>query len=261
MSIVISIIALLATLSGVGGYYADNLVRDLVRSQLSGAERLEVRVEAIPNYKLISGEIDRLRLAGRGLYVRPDLRIARLDVETDGILIDLGSTPKLRRPLQAAINLELTETDLNRALNAPDILKSLQGLKAELPGGVGGSGQPEVLNFTEPHIALVGENQVIVQSVVRVEGKEKTLLVTFRSGLAVDRGTRLRLVNPVFTLDDVPVPPEIADVFLSGLNQVVDFEQLAKQGIDARILKLEVEPGQLNFVGFARIEKIPGAIR
>jgi hypothetical protein len=100
---------------------------------------------------------------------------------------------------------------------------------------------------------------VILQSVVRVEGRTETLLVTFRSGLAVDDGVRLRLVHPVFTLNEVPVPPEIADAFLSGLNRIVDLAQLADQGIIARILKFEVVPSEMRLAGFARIEKIPGA--
>lgn len=262
MPFLVSILALLASVLGVGGYFVDNAVRDLIRSQLSGAERLEVRIDAIPNFKLLSGEVDRLRFAGRGLAVRPDFRIARLDLETDAIIFDPGSlgspSPRLRQPLQAAINVQLAEADLNRALNTPDILKNLQGLRIELPGAVGGSGKPEVLSFTEPRITLIGNNEAILQSLVRIEGKSDTLLVSFRTGVAVDEGVRLRLVKPVFTLNDVPVPPEIADAFLGGLNQIVDLDLLAEQGIAARILRFEVLPGEMRLTGFARIQKIPG---
>lgn len=259
MGIVVGILGLIFSLGAVAGFYVDTLVRDLVRGQLSGADRLEVRVEAVPNYKLVSGEIDRLRLAGRGLAIRPEFRIARLDLETDAIAVDLGSTsgPRLRRPLQAAVHIELVEDDLNQALNAPDILKSLQGIRTELPGGVGGAGREEVLDFTEPRIFLK-DGEVILQSVVRVRGREETLLVAFRTDLVVDAGTRLRFIKPAFTLNDVPVPPEIADVFLAGLNDIVDLEQLAPQGITARVLNFKVEPGKLDVVVFARIERIPG---
>jgi hypothetical protein len=220
-----------------------------------------VRVEAVPNTKLLAGEVDRLRLAGRGLMLRPEFRVARLDLETDAIILDpgsLGGTPRLRKPLQAAVAVELTEPDLNHALNSPDILKSLQNLRVELPGAVGGSGRPEVLSFTEPRVVLAENNEIIVQSVVRIEGKAETLLVSFRSGLAVDEGVRLRLVNPVFTLNDVPVPPEIASVFLKGLNQVLDLAPLERQGITARILRFEVVPREMHIIAFARIEKVPG---
>ncbi|BAC90914.1 LmeA family phospholipid-binding protein [Gloeobacter violaceus] len=263
MEIVLSVLAFLTTLTGVAGFYVDGVVRDLIRSQLTTADRLEVRLEAIPNFKLAWGDVDRLRVAGRGLTAKSaDLRIARLDLETDGISVDLdslGKVPKLRRPLQAAVNVELSEADFNRALNSPDILKTLASIRVELPGSIGGSGQPEVATFTQPRITLVGNNQVILQSVVKIENRTETLLVSFRAGLAVDEGVRLRLVNPVFTLNEVPVPPELADVFLGGLNQIVDLDQLATQGIIARILKFEVVPGEMHLVGFARVEKIPGA--
>lgn len=261
MNFVVSVLMFLFALTGVAGFYVDRLVSDLIRSQLQGAERLEMRVEAIPNYKLAWGDIDRLRFAGRGLSVRPGLRIALLDLETDAISVDLtslGKVPRLRRPLQAAVHVELSEDDLNRALNTPEILKTLETIRVELPGAVGGSGQPEVATFTQPHITLLNANEVLLQAVVKVQGRTETLLVTFRSGLAVEDGLRLRLVKPTFTLNDVPVPPEIADVFLSSLNQIVDLEQLASQGIQARILKFAVTPGEMDLAGFARIDKIPG---
>lgn len=261
MDILVGILALFVAIAGGGGFAIDSVVRDLVRAQLVRADRLEVRVEAIPNYKLARGDIDRLRIAGRGLALKSPVRIARLDIETDAIALDLGSlgkTPRLRRPLAAAVNVELSEADLNAALNTPEILTTLQSIRAELPGSLGGSGQPEVLSLAAPRITLLANNEVILQSQVRVEGKSETLLVSFRSGLAVDDGVRLRLVKPTFTLNDVPVPPEIADIFLSGLNQIVDLDTLATQGIVARILKLEVVPGEMRLVAFARVDQIPG---
>lgn len=53
------------------------------------ADTLEVRVDNAPNYQILLGNVDRIRVAGRGVYVLEFLRIDEVDIETDPISIDL----------------------------------------------------------------------------------------------------------------------------------------------------------------------------
>jgi LmeA-like phospholipid-binding len=81
--------------------------------------------------------------------------------------------------------------------------------------------------------------------------------VRFRTGVKVDRGTTVRFVNPVFSLDGTPVPTELTTLFLGGVNQLVDLNQLEAQNITARVLRLSIKPGKLVLVGFAQVRKLP----
>ena len=57
--------------AGAPGIVIDRLITDALRGQLVRADRLEVRLDNTPNYQLLQGKIDRVRLAGRGIYLSP----------------------------------------------------------------------------------------------------------------------------------------------------------------------------------------------
>jgi LmeA-like phospholipid-binding len=252
-----SVIALLATLGNLGGYSLEQIAKDLLLKQVDHADRLEVRVVSRPNYQLVNGEVERVQLAARGV-VRQPFRVAVAELETDPVSLNFsGAKVGLKNPLQAAVHLELTEEDLNKTLNSPEVIKEFQNLRAEIPGVLGGSGQVQRITFSEPKISLQ-EGIVEVQAKLSTpEQSNQTVAVRFRTGVKVDRGTTVRFVNPVFSLDGTPVPTELTTLFLGGVNQLVDLNQLEAQNITARVLRLSIKPGKLVLVGFAQVRKLP----
>ncbi|WP_218081515.1 LmeA family phospholipid-binding protein [Anthocerotibacter panamensis] len=253
-------LALVFTLGTVGGVALDTVLRDLLLSQLQGAERLEVRVQSIPNYRIVQGDIDRVRIAGRGLVLRPGFRVALAELETDPIKLDLSNLKNFNTPLRAALHLQLTEADLNTALNTPEILKALQNVRAELPSFLGGVGQVETLNLTEPTLRVL-DGKLELSVLLAIVGKTQPgqeARITVRTGLTLESGTRLTFKDTRFLLDDVPVPPDLANILLGSINEIINLESLRDQGTTARILKLSLEPGQLELVGFAEIDRLPG---
>jgi LmeA-like phospholipid-binding len=149
-----SVVALLATLGNLGGYSLEQIAKDLLLKQVDHADRLEVRVVSRPNYQLVNGEVERVQLAARGV-VRQPFRVAVAEMETDPVSLNFsGAKVGLKKPLQAAVHLELTEEDLNKTLNSPEVIKEFQNLRAEIPGVLGGSGQVQRITFSEPKISL-----------------------------------------------------------------------------------------------------------
>ncbi len=253
----VSVIVLLATLGNLGGYSLEQIAKDLLLKQVDHADRLEVRVVSRPNYQLVNGEVERVQFAARGV-VRQPFRVAVAEMETDPVSLNFsGAKVGLKNPLQAAVHLELTEEDLNKTLNSPEAIKAFQNLRAEIPGVLGGSGQVQRITFSEPKISLQ-EGIVEVQAKLSTpEQSDQTVAVRFRTGVKVDRGTTVRFVNPVFSLDGTPVPTELTTLFLGGVNQLVDLNQLEAQNITARVLRLSIKPGKLVLVGFAQVRKLP----
>jgi hypothetical protein len=189
------------------------------------------------------------------------VRVALAEVETDPIKLDLSNLSHFNNPLKAAARIQLTEADLNNALNTPEILRSLQGIKAELPSFLGGAGQIETFNISQPQIKLVSD-EIEITGLLAIANKTKPgeeVRITVRTGLSMLQGTRLQFQNPRFYLDEAQVPPDLADIFIGSLNEVIDLGSLRKQGITARVLKLTITPQQLELVGFAQFEKLPGS--
>jgi hypothetical protein len=262
MELLAALLTSLLGLAGAPGVVIDNTAADLLRSQLVSAEKLEVRVDNTPNFQVLQGKVDRIRLAGRGLYILPFLRIDTLDLETDPISIDpdrvRSGELKLRQPLQAAVRVVLKSEDLNLALRSPTILQSFKGIKADLSSIASGT-KAEEFDLIDPEITFLDGNRLrlkaTVQPIIKNSGgvRSEPLVVAIETKLNVVGGTRLELTDPKAFFRGVDVPSQITKAFVSTLNRILDLRQLESSGITARVLKFEVSEGRLQLIGFARL--------
>lgn len=255
------LVAVLAALGGGAGYVAAQSARQLLLNQLDRAEVLEVRIQSQPNYRLLNGQADRLLIAGRGLYRSPFPRIEILELETDALGINpaffQGAPLQLEQPLQAAVRIVVKAEDVNAALNSPEILRQFQNLQADLPFA-GSRTEPSRFDLRQPRIDFLDPDRIQLSAVL-VEhngGQDQSIEVAFKAGIRVEGGQTLKLVDPEFLVASVRVPDEIAQAFLGGLNEVFDLKELEKLGIQLRVLRLRVGSGQLEVIGFVRVETL-----
>lgn len=252
MELLVSLLTGFLGLLGVPGIVIDRAATDLIRQQLHRADILEVRVESAPNYQILQGKVDRVRVAGRGIYPTEFLRIDAIDIETDPLSIDLGSNPvTLRRPLQASAKVVLQSADINRALRSPNILNAFKGLKIDLGGGV-----IDQFDLTEPEVTFIRDNLVKLNMKLRpADPKKPTLDIEAQAKINLIGGRRIQLEGVTINLQGVRFPDEILQTFTDNLNQLLDLQQLESRGIFARVLKLEITEARLQVVGFVKIER------
>ena len=259
MEIVAGLLALLAGLGGSANFAIDRLARDAVVDRLDSAEVLEVRIQAAPNVKLVGGRIDRILLAGRGLTLDPYPRLQLLEIETDPVHVGLNDGAlELLSPLQAALRFELTETDLNAALQSPAVLEQFQDIEAELPV-FGARDEPEIFSLETPAVELLGQNRLRLKArlVLQSDGDtEGALEIDFATRLQVEAEQRLLLLEPAMMLNGEPVPEEIADAFASGISRALDLSGLDNPAIAARILDVTVSEDSLSAVGFVQLQAL-----
>ncbi|MFS8856073.1 DUF2993 domain-containing protein [Synechococcus sp. H55.2] len=261
MELLAILVGLLAGLGGGAGYLADQTARQLLLDQLDRAEVLEVRIQSRPNYRLLKGQADRLLIAGRGLYRAPFPRLELLELETDPVAIDpsffQGAPLRLARPLQAAVRVVVREEDLNAALNLPEVLRQFQDIQADLPFG-GAGREARRFDLRQPRVEFLDPNRIQLSALLveRDGGTEQSVEVVFNAGIRVEEGRSLKLENPEFVIGSVRVPDEISAAFLGGLNRVFDLQELEEIGILLRVLSLEIEPDQLQVIGFVRVETL-----
>ncbi len=262
MEIIAGVLALLSGLGGAGGYWANQTARNLILEQLDRAEVLEVRLESTPNTQILAGQADRVLIAARGLYRQPFPRIDVFELETDPIFVDLGSLT-LNQPLQAAARIAIRAEDLNRALQTPEVLAQFQNIRADLPFAAR-SGEGSLFDLRDPEVAFLPAQRIRLSAVLvekSATGEDLDRLeIEFTSGIRVDSGQILQLVDPEFTLGSVPVPREISGAFLGGLTEVFDLRELDQQGITVRVLQLAIEPEQVQVIAFVRLDAFPEAL-
>ncbi len=241
--------SLLALVSPVG-LVIDRIALNAIRSQFAKVDQLQVRVDNAPSYQLLQGKVERVRIAGRGLVVK-QIRIAVLELETDPINLkprSLGQKLQLKLPFQAGVRLVLTQADINKALQSPEVTATLRQLSNRVGRATSKEGQS--YNFVNPRVELLADR---LRFQVELTQADVTLAITLESGLNVVAGRQIQLVQPIAWVNGEQVPSQIVTAIATNFSQELNlgnFETYAQ----ARILQLKVAPQKLEIAAFLRVE-------
>jgi len=255
------------------GLVIDSVAEGAIRSRFDKVEQLQVRVDNAPSYQVAQGKVDRVRLAGRGLWLTPEVRIDQLEVETDPVALDLKrlrqsgeKQPKGKKrsltdtiagiskdPVQGAVHLVITEKDINQALKSPKVAQRLQERLASSLGSAAAF-LPENYQILNPRVDFLADNRLRFQ--VDLQGQENTdkLAVNIESGLGVVSGRQLQLIAPVVTVNGNPVPPQFVSALTSGASSRLDLRNLEDTGIIARLLQFKIDSDRLEVAAFVRLQ-------
>ncbi|MBF2078676.1 MAG: DUF2993 domain-containing protein [Synechococcales cyanobacterium T60_A2020_003] len=246
------------TLLAPVGVISESLVEDALRDRLSSAESLQVRIDNVPTHQLLEGRVDRVRIAGRGLYPLPDARIALLDIETDPIDVQMDQVRqghlRLEEPLQMAMHVVITEDDLQTALQSEAVIEQLQDWSEDIFGeGIDG------YDLVDPKVQFLGDRRLQVK--VQLQGRSPDVdPIAISAAVTIDAlGAQVQLLDPQITIDNEPLPDELVNPVVQGLNQQLDLRSLENEGITARLLDWELTPDTLSIVAFVKAE--PKALR
>jgi hypothetical protein len=246
---------LLAILSPIN-FGGEAIVAQQLKKQFVNVEDLVVRIDNAPNYQVIQGKIDQIRIAGKGLYPIADLRIDTLEVETDPIALK-GLKAQLVKPLQAAVKVVLTEADLNKALQSPTVMQRIK----QIGGKALGSQAADLLNqyeFANPRIAFLSNQRLRVDLDLKSSTSPDQLKINIETDVTVATGQSLELTNTTINANDQPFYPPLTRRIVEGVNQQLNLDRLENDGITARILKLDFSQKQATIAAFiqARPESV-----
>lgn len=254
--ITILLSGLLAILSPVN-LVADKITAGAIRAKFNQVEQLKVRIDNAPNYQLVQGKVERVRIAGRGVWLKPDIRLEALELETDPLNVDLQrlrqggqSSPRaaLRQPVQAGVRLVLTEPDINKALQSPTVAARLRIIGSRLLGG-----PPERYEFINPKVELLESKRLRFSMEVREKDAQPLALIV-ESGVNIVAGQRLQLIEPVVSINGKPLSPPLVAALTRGVSNSMNLRTLEERGITARVLQFKVEKGELEVAAFVRVD-------
>ncbi|GET37236.1 LmeA family phospholipid-binding protein [Microseira wollei] len=271
MEIITYLLSAVFGLLSTAGFFVESIARNTIRSQFDRVEQLQVRVDNVPSYQLVQGKLERVRIAGRGLWLIPEARIAALELETDPVDVNIqrlrqrGQLPTaaLRQPLQAGVRLVLTAGDINKALQTPRIKALLQNLVTRYAGAFLNQGSQRY-TFVNPRVEFLANNRLRFQVELQQEGETQTdaangrkLPIRLESGIAFVSGRRLQLIEPSASIDNNEIPSFLLGPLSQSLTEQFDLGQLEQSGITARLLQLKINPDQLEIAAFVRVLPSP----
>lgn len=259
MDIVAIIVSALMAIVAPTGVLLDSVAADALRRQVAGVDDLAVRIDNVPNYQVINGRIDHVRVAARGVYPRqlPTLRIAAIDLETDPVAVDVGALQRgqlqLNTPAQAALRLRLQASDINTFLASPQVQTWLDTLRFSLPGEIG-ERERERYGLANPTLEFLAGDRL--RLVVDLEDRvlADTIPIVLETGVAVMNGHRFELIQPRLEIEGELAPPELVTTFADGASREFSLRRLEDWGLTSRILTFHVRDNELDIALFARLE-------
>jgi hypothetical protein len=277
----------LASLLGVGssgGIVLDQIAQNKIRSQVISVEQQAVRIDNQPNYRAAEGKLARVRIASRGVRIKPGIRIASVDLETDPLAVKLAklklsNIDRLRESLTApaagAVKVVLTEKDLNQALQSTEIQAQLQNTLNRLISSRAGSTNISY-QLADIQLKLHPKNRLQVSfklsrptknlnlesnatpGTYQTKNPSRELAISLELTLKVINGKKVRILNPQGTVNGRPMSSRLLNGFATGISDRLNLNTLSEDGILARILQLEINEDNLQLISFVRLEtKMP----
>ncbi len=255
------------------GWIVDQRVEAAFRSRVHEVETLAVRVDNTPNYQLFNGNLQRLRLASRGVELTPDLRLKAFAMETDAISVDFETFREgnfsslsqlqntLKQPLNAAFQVTLTENDLNRFFATPAVKTRLsaiaQRIAQQLPSPR--NQRYELLSST---VEFRDDQRLGINLKLRVSRPQREAFrdftVYFASELNIQQGKQLLLVNPVVRVDGEPLSGQLVNILRQRIQSRFNLANLDQKQMIARLLQLKIEEDEVKLAAFVQIARDAG---
>lgn len=233
-----------------------------IRRMFSQSDSVEMSIRCFPSSKLLQGNVDSVKMQGRGLVIRRQFQVEEMSFETDAIAIDFGSVLRgqirLKQPTQAIAQVVLSEDGISQAFNAELVQKRLVQVSLSADSGIS-----DPVSFTDISVKLLPVNQVEIRAKVEVP-EQGMVPIAVRATLTVERRRKLLFTEPKFL--DEQIPAAVQDLskrltaeFILLLNNMVDLDRFDLDGIAMRINRVETLQQQLLFSGYAQINHFPGA--
>ena len=238
----------------LGAQALNKIAQLALSSQVEDADRLEVKVDTAPE-KLANGELNSLLIEGEGLIIETDLRLQVLEIAMRAIAVKplkaLTGNIELTQSTEGSARLVLTETDLNRALNSPELRAKINVLDTYLA--------TEQVKLTVPQkkCELRADGTVAVQAVVELQPSGETKEVAFTTTPQIAPGGRSVVLEDIQYEPGKEVSEDLTQAFLDKAGKMLDLRNFEKKGLALRLNRLNVEAGQITLLAVAEITQFP----
>ncbi len=238
----------------IGEQTLNKIAKLALSSQLEDADGLEVKVKTAPE-KLANGELESLLIEGKGLVIETDLRLQVLEIALAAIAVNplkaLTGKIQLTQPSQGTARIVLTETDLNCALNSPDLRAKINVLDTYLSTG------KVKLTVPQKKCQLRKDGTVAVEAIVQLQPSGETKEVAFTTTPKIASGGTSVVLEDIQYEPGKEVSEDLTQAFLDKAEKMLDLRNFEKQGLALRIHRLNVEAGQITLLAAADITEFP----
>ena len=232
-----------------GDQLVSKVVTGAIAALFKRTEKLEATVRAEPVSKLLQGSLDGFDLIGNNLLMHNGLQIKAMEMYLQAVSIDFGAIfqgkVKLRQPTTANMRVVLTEEDLANSFNTPFILEKLAKLQY----------QDNSLKLENISITFGKEQSLQITAQAKLNKDDKPIDLNVTAQLEAQQRRKIQFINPVY--EGEPAAIELSKTVIDYINDLLDLEKFALDGVELRVDRLRVQKEQIVFYGTAQINQFP----
>ncbi|MEM8829832.1 MAG: DUF2993 domain-containing protein [Cyanobacteria bacterium P01_G01_bin.19] len=237
------------------GKQALNRIAELaLSSQLEDSDSLKVEIDTAPE-KLAVGELESLSIKGKGLVIETDLRLQTLLINMKTISIEplkaLTGKIELTQPTEGTASLVLTEKDLNRALNSPELRAKINVLDTYL------ATERVTLTVPQKKCQFRQDGTIAVEALIELQPSGETKDVAFTATPEITCGGKSVVLKNLQYEPGKEISSELTEAFLDKATKMLDLRNFEKQGLALRINRLVVEAEKIELLAIADMTKFP----
>ena len=268
VSILSGILAIATSVNMVG----DTLVEKKIRSQVQAVDTLVVRIDNAPNYDVLGGKVQRVRVATRDLKISSAIAFKALEIDMDGININLkefiqedlvteiDDVPTLRlrelfeSPVQMASRIVLTQEQLDSILQSQTVNFTLSQRLTDTLNGLSDNDAEFTINSFK--LDLIDTNRLALRAnIIDLEGEYEArgeeLNVDWELSIKVLDGSNFEFFAQKLYIEGEEIEPE-NDVLIA---RPVTLRVLEELGLNVRVVQWNSDQDELELALSVRANK------
>ncbi len=252
ISIVAVILGILMAIGGLAPNIANGLAQSKLDEVLNHPETLQVQIHPkAPSVSLLNGAVDYTEVYAER-FTLSDLPIDKMRLQIYNLDLDTNAEKlTLRQKAQGAVQVQLTEADVNTFLASETFKNLINNVKSK----------QSLLNSLDADIENVSIQ--LRNDGVRIKGTAATLGGFFTVPFTIDGQLRLKserelvVQNVTGTTMGRPLPGDLLTTVLARINPIIDLNTLGNKDMQLYFRRLKVTNNQIELLGEAHIRKLP----
>jgi len=160
----------------------------------------------------------------------------------------------LANPVNAAVTLKISESNLNKYLASPKTIEKLEKAVARKTGNIA------LIRFTNPVLVLgaragKGERNRVKLTVNAQFGDLANTPLEMLGSIGAKQG-KLQFENMVLSSNGTQLPVDVAGTFQNKLNEMIDLERLGKNNFTIKANTVNVVGHNLEVTGLAALSRL-----
>ena len=272
MEILVSVLSGILAIATSANMIGDHLVEKKIRSGVQGVDTVAVRIDNAPNYDVLGGKVQRVRVATRDLKISSVIAFQALEVDLDGIDIDLkeffeedlvteiDDVPTLRlrelfkSSVQMGTRMVLTQEQLDNIVQSETINPTLSQRLTDVLNGMSDDDGEFIINSFK--IDLIDKNRVAVR--MKMTDLEEEYVeqgeefdVDLKLSIKVLDGSNFQLFDQEVYIEGEEIEPE-NEVLIA---RPVSLRVLEELGLKVRVIQWNSDQDELELALLVRANK------